>query len=144
MADCDIPGEAEQNEAWEYVCKRELERPEINIIRIIRYSVLFVCAVAICTFVTSLLLRNFHVFLILLGYTILGLALIAKRIIIGIVRIYQHYAPEEIRRKCLFKPTCSEYMILALKKYGLIKGLYKGIYRMFFRCCGSLYSIDYP
>jgi len=144
MLDCDIPSEAEQNEAWEYVCKRELERPDINIIKMIIYSVLFICTVAICTFLTFLLLRNIHVGFLFPGYTILGLALFSKKIIIGLVRLYQHYAPERIRRKCIFKPTCSEYMILALEKYGLIKGLYKGIYRMFFRCKGFYYSIDYP
>jgi putative component of membrane protein insertase Oxa1/YidC/SpoIIIJ protein YidD len=35
-------------------------------------------------------------------------------------------------------------MILALEKYGLIKGLYKGMYRMFFKCKGFHYSVDYP
>jgi putative component of membrane protein insertase Oxa1/YidC/SpoIIIJ protein YidD len=144
MSDCDIPSEAEQNEAWEYVCKRELERPDINVIGVIKYTVLFICAVTICTFSTSLLLRNNHVYLILLGYSILGLTLFSKRIIIGVIKLYQHYAPERIRRKCIFKPTCSEYMILALEKYGLVKGLYKGIYRMFFKCSGFYYSIDYP
>jgi len=144
MADCDIPGEAEQNEAWEYVCKRELERPDINVIRIIIYAVLFICAVVVCTFFTSFLFRNIHAGLLLPGYTILGLALFSKRIIICLVRLYQCYAPERIRRKCLFKPTCSEYMIMALEKYGLFKGLYKSIYRLFFKCKGFHYSIDYP
>jgi len=144
MTDCDIPSEAEQNEAWEYVCKRELERPDISIIRIICCSFLFVCGVVICVFLTLLFLKNIHAVFLLLGYTILGLALFSKRIIICFVRLYQHYAPEEMRRRCLFKPTCSEYMILSLEKYGLFKGLYKGIYRMFFKCSGFHYSIDYP
>ena len=53
-----------------------------------------------------------------------------KRAIICIVRIYQRYAPEAVRRKCRFEPSCSEYMILALEKYGLFKGLKKGINRL--------------
>lgn len=144
MPDCGIPSEAEQNEAWEYVCKRELERPDISFIRIICCSFLFICGVVICSFLTFLFYKNIHAGFLLLGYTIFGLALFSKRIIICFVKIYQHYAPEDVRRKCLFKPTCSEYMILALEKYGLIKGLYKGIYRMFFKCSGYHYSIDYP
>jgi putative membrane protein insertion efficiency factor len=34
---------------------------------------------------------------------------------------------------CRFKPTCSEYMIQAIKKYGLIKGGFVGIKRII-RC----------
>ncbi|KAA5217934.1 membrane protein insertion efficiency factor YidD [Bacteroides finegoldii] len=64
--------------------------------------------------------------------------------LIGIVKLYQRYAPEETRRKCLYKPTCSEYAILALKKYGLVKGLYKIYIRLFKTCRGIEYGIDYP
>ena len=41
------------------------------------------------------------------------------------VECYQHYAKEETRRKCLCVPSCSEYAILCLKKYELIKALLK-------------------
>jgi putative component of membrane protein insertase Oxa1/YidC/SpoIIIJ protein YidD len=82
--------------------------------------------------------------IIFLMITFVGVLVVSKKAIIGLVRLYQHYAPERIRRKCLFKPTCSEYMILALEKYGLIKGLCKGAYRMFFKCKGFYYSVDYP
>ena len=34
---------------------------------------------------------------------------------------------------CRFKPTCSEYGILAIKKYGPIKGSFKAIWRVL-RC----------
>lgn len=34
---------------------------------------------------------------------------------------------------CRFQPTCSEYMIEALKKHGIFKGLYLGIRRIL-RC----------
>jgi len=144
MQDSNVPGESEQNEAWEYVCKRELIRPEINTAKLCIYVLLFVCLVVLGTLITSLFLHGFYLFFAFLGYGILGLMLFSKGVIIELVRLYQHYAPERIRRKCIFKPTCSEYMILALEKYGLLRGLYKGIYRMFFKCKGFYYSIDYP
>lgn len=56
-----------------------------------------------------------------------------KRILICLVRIYQRYAPATIRNKCRFEPSCSQYMILSLRKYGLWKGLWKGIDRLW-RC----------
>lgn len=54
----------------------------------------------------------------------------AKRVSICLIRIYQRYAPDSVRNKCRFEPSCSQYMIMALQKYGLIKGLKKGIDRL--------------
>ena len=38
------------------------------------------------------------------------------------IRLYQYIAPQRIRGSCRFEPTCSEYAISALKKYGFFKG----------------------
>jgi len=35
--------------------------------------------------------------------------------------------------RCKYHPTCSEYMKMALKKYGFIRGTFKGIWRIL-RC----------
>ena len=35
-----------------------------------------------------------------------------------------------LRGNCRFSPTCSEYMIQAIKKYGVWFGIYKGIKRL--------------
>jgi putative component of membrane protein insertase Oxa1/YidC/SpoIIIJ protein YidD len=155
MSDCGIPSEAEQEEAWEYVCKRELIRPETSIAKAFKYIMTFMCVDVIFTFTTFLIVRIFFIdnisihplmmaLIVFFGSTILGLILTAKKAIVGLIKLYQHYAPERIRRKCIFKPTCSEYMIMAIEKFGLINGLYKGILRMFFKCRGHYYSIDYP
>ena len=56
-----------------------------------------------------------------------------KRSLIWFVHLYQHYAPDRIRLKCVFEPSCSEYMILSIEKYGAIKGLIKGCIRLL-RC----------
>lgn len=53
-----------------------------------------------------------------------------KSIILSSVKIYQRIAPKKIRLKCRFEPSCSQYMILAIEKYGVIKGIYKGIKRL--------------
>jgi putative component of membrane protein insertase Oxa1/YidC/SpoIIIJ protein YidD len=159
--DCCAPDEKEQDEVWKYVCGRELVRPGTNIIGALRYIMIFlgvdilvtlICACPVVYFYQTgifqkpELTNNSIVMLaaIFLIITFISLLVVSKKAIIGLVRLYQHYAPERIRRKCIFKPTCSEYMILALEKHGLIKGFYKGIYRMFFKCKGFYYSIDYP
>lgn len=52
--------------------------------------------------------------------------------------------PKKQEENAFYKPTCSEYAILALKKYGLVKGLYKIYIRLFKTCRGIEYGIDYP
>lgn len=54
----------------------------------------------------------------------------AKKAIICLIRIYQRYAPDSVRNKCRFESSCSQYMIMALHKYGLVYGLIKGIERL--------------
>ncbi len=66
-----------------------------------------------------------------------------KRILIGAILLYKAFAPLEIRRRCRFKPTCSTYMIMALKKYGLFIGLIKGIIRIL-HCKPPYEGVDYP
>jgi len=65
-----------------------------------------------------------------------------RRVIIGSIRVYV-WANTPLRtlliviglpsESCRFQPTCSQYSIEAVQKYGALKGLYKGIVRIF-RC----------
>ncbi|MCD7857419.1 MAG: membrane protein insertion efficiency factor YidD [Clostridiales bacterium] len=57
----------------------------------------------------------------------------AKKTILWLILLYQKYAPEELRSACVFVPTCSDYMIQAIQKYGLLPGLIKGVDRLL-RC----------
>ena len=64
-------------------------------------------------------------------------------ILIWLVRRYQAYCPSIIRKQCRFTPSCSEYMILAVKKYGPLHGTCKGIFRIC-RCLPFTGGEDYP
>jgi len=66
-----------------------------------------------------------------------------KYILVFFIRLYQKTAPARIRNSCLFEPTCSEYMALSIKKYGVKIGLKKGIDRLK-RCKIPNGGIDYP
>ena len=66
-----------------------------------------------------------------------------KAALICSIKIYQRYAPEHIRNKCRFEPSCSEYMLLSLEKYGLIKGVKKGFNRLK-RCNINNGGFDWP
>ena len=55
-------------------------------------------------------------------------------ILIGIVRIYRKYiSPMKRMPSCRYIPTCSQYAIEALQKYGPLKGSYLAIRRIL-RC----------
>jgi len=49
-----------------------------------------------------------------------------KKFLILIVRGYQKFISPLLGNNCRFSPTCSEYFILAVEKYGVIKGSYLG------------------
>ena len=53
--------------------------------------------------------------------------------LIFLVRIYQWTLSPIFGRQCRFQPTCSNYMIEAIEKYGAIRGSLKGIWRIL-RC----------
>ncbi len=62
--------------------------------------------------------------------------------LIWFVRLYQHYAKSETRLRCCMKPSCSEYAILAFKKYGAIWGGIKTWKRL--HRCHPPGGVDYP
>lgn len=67
-----------------------------------------------------------------------------KNIIIGFIKFYKLFLSPILPNSCRFYPTCSDYMILSIEKYGILKGLLKGIWRII-RCNPiSKGGIDYP
>jgi putative membrane protein insertion efficiency factor len=56
-----------------------------------------------------------------------------KYVIIKAVRFYQKFISPLKPNSCRFYPTCSEYTVQALQKYGLMVGLKKSILRIL-RC----------
>lgn len=69
--------------------------------------------------------------------------LIAELFFIAIVRLYRLFAPQRLRNRCRYTPTCSVYMIVSLRKYGTIVGLYKGVKRIL-RCHPPYGGVDEP
>jgi putative component of membrane protein insertase Oxa1/YidC/SpoIIIJ protein YidD len=70
--------------------------------------------------------------------------LLARKGVIAAVEVYQRYASDEIRRSCQMMPTCSEYCILAVRKYGAVVGLCKTMHRLLFDCKGPHFHEDWP
>jgi uncharacterized protein len=49
---------------------------------------------------------------------------------IAMVRFYQRAISPLIGSNCRYSPTCSQYMIEAIEKYGIIRGVMKGTWRI--------------
>ncbi|NLY54509.1 MAG: membrane protein insertion efficiency factor YidD [Firmicutes bacterium] len=49
---------------------------------------------------------------------------------IGSVILYQQFVSPLLGPSCRFRPTCSEYTIQALQKYGFGKGVWLGLKRI--------------
>ncbi len=51
-------------------------------------------------------------------------------LLITAIRIYQVTLSPLLGQACRFEPSCSRYMVESLKKYGLFRGLAKGLRRI--------------
>lgn len=49
---------------------------------------------------------------------------------IGAVRAYQYLISPMLGQRCRFYPSCSQYFILSVAKFGLMRALWKGIGRI--------------
>lgn len=56
-----------------------------------------------------------------------------KKMAILLIRFYQLVISPLLPKSCRYTPTCSEYSIVAISKYGIIRGLYLSIKRIL-RC----------
>ena len=119
-----------------YVLFRPLYRPDITLKKTIPFIAGYLVLVAGIVF-----FYGWKIGLIVAADIVL---VFMRKILITIIELYQHYAPEDVRRRCMLMPTCSEYGILAIKKYGAFIGMLKIIKRLFFKCQGYIYYIDNP
>jgi hypothetical protein len=54
-------------------------------------------------------------------------------LVIALVRGYQRFISPLLPATCRYKPTCSQYMVEAIRKKGFIVGFCKGVWRIL-RC----------
>ena len=139
----------------EYLYHRVLTRPDVSWRTAARYVArslaIAVSAAAALTLAYvflsgksgSAVLSPYAVFVLLFVLSMGVFVLVyLKRIIIFLVKMYQKNASEDRRGSCCCMPSCSEYMILAVNKYGAVIGVCKGLLRLW--RCGRFRGIDYP
>jgi putative membrane protein insertion efficiency factor len=119
---------------------------EVRVADLISYTIVpplvaaalwLVCCLAVIPSVDSAYTWIVYLATALLSY------LPTKRFLIGLVLLYKIFAPLKMRGECRFQPTCSTYMILAIQKYGILIGVYKGVRRIL-RCKPPNGGVDYP
>ena len=55
---------------------------------------------------------------------------IGQRIVLALIRFYQHGLSPLLGSNCRFYPTCSHYTYEAIAKYGVLKGGWMGLRRI--------------
>lgn len=132
----------------DYCLNRPLFRPDVTYIKLLLYCIAYVLifftfVVATIFIINCILNQKWMIVISILLTCLLFLGTTIKYIFMKAIECYQHYASEELRRSCVCKPTCSEYALIALKKYNLIKAC-SLIYTRLTRGCSSDYHEDYP
>jgi len=123
--------------------KIEMPRPKIYVLKIILSVVYLVGINLVVTFFLNKYLTSMGVPKLFILLMLLCIFTNIKKIAIFAILLYQRFAPNEIRSRCLFVPSCSNYTIMALEKYGFVIGSIKAIGR-FSRCRHPNGGEDYP
>lgn len=122
---------SESDDPRSYGYKRILVRPNVNWIKIaLHCAVPVLLSYGLKALLCRLGMNGILPWTAALVFLLLYVCANAKRALICFIRIYQRYAPDSVRNKCRFEPSCSQYMILSLQKYGLCKGFLKGVRRL--------------
>ena len=58
---------------------------------------------------------------------------IPRTAIVGVVKIYKYCISPLLPPSCRFTPSCSTYMIQAVEKHGVLRGVVLGVWRIL-RC----------
>jgi putative membrane protein insertion efficiency factor len=56
-----------------------------------------------------------------------------QKAVIATLRLYKRIVSPWLPSACRFSPTCSEYMLEAVDKYGVLRGVWLGLRRLL-RC----------
>ena len=54
----------------------------------------------------------------------------ASRGLMAFLRFYKQGISPFLGKRCRFDPTCSEYMYIAVERYGALKGFWMGLKRL--------------
>jgi uncharacterized protein len=56
-----------------------------------------------------------------------------KRAILALIRAYQRWITPAMPRRCRYEPTCSDYTVRAIRRFGALRGILLASWRLL-RC----------
>ena len=138
-------GPHDEDAVRHYVLHHPLVRPRHALLQL----ALVFCAVAAVSFgagygLHALLGGRWSLWPSLFVASLLVVLLSLRPLVASLVRLYQRYAPDDMRRNCLLMPTCSEYCLLAMERHGSLKGCAMTLHRLLHTCKGDSYREDWP
>ena len=127
---------------------KKITRPDISTRRILLFKLLRLLTAALCVTAVFAADRLFGlpvwaIWALFAAEAVIAALIFSKRACKEWILLYQKHAPERLRGSCLFTPSCSEYMLLAIDKYGTLRGVTKGLRRLC-RCHHPYGGEDYP
>ena len=135
----------EHDEVRRYVLTKPLKRPRTSYFSLFLILGAYTASSLVLGVIPIILFHLFDQALLIFIVTFsFNFMIWLKFISIKLVECYQHYAKEETRRRCLCKPTCSEYALAVLKKHSIFVALHKIRVRLFKTCKGGIYVKDEP
>ena len=69
----------------------------------------------------------------MLNFFSVNIQLVSTKILLILIKGYKKYISPFLPPSCRFQPTCSEYMLEAVERFGPLHGTLLGVKR-FFRC----------
>jgi putative membrane protein insertion efficiency factor len=55
---------------------------------------------------------------------------VGKQLVVGSIKVYQHTVSRMLPPSCRFYPSCSQYAVDAVEKYGVARGLWLAARRL--------------
>ena len=135
--------QAAEQQRKEYCNNHILVRPKINWLQFAIFVTTYFMISAMLIILSVLLTDHLFIWVVDICL-ILPLLVFGNYFGVLFIELYQRYAPEQIRRQCSCKPSCSEYAILAFRKYYWMKALCLTWRRVFITCPNPGYHLDYP
>ena len=135
-----------QKRIEEIVLSRVLSRPKIKKWHVCMFFAIYfaIIAIIIGALLSIKLIPLYKILLSLLLIIFISESYL-RFCLIQVVKCYQHYASDEVRRTCKCVPSCSEYAIYSLKAiFPLMLALLKIRKRLYVTCDGKEYRIDFP
>jgi len=129
----------------EIVRLRSLARPGVKKWHVaIAFAVFVLLTISAVSILLVTQMSDISKWILTIFLLVLILELYLRHFLILSVKCYQHYARDEVRRRCLCIPSCSEYAIASLRSYPLLVALIKIRKRLFRTCKGEMYKVDFP